>query len=348
MKTRPASGVWGRARLLVHVVPVTASAALVVSLVLAAGLVSSAAAHTSERVAVTGSMTFTDPTGDSQAAPDVTAVVINGDATTGTITFAVTVTGLDPPGADGLTRNVTVFLDTDKNGSTGSSSGSEFALTAGTDPTDRWWDMDRWDGSAWQSMPETPTMRFSRSGDVLNWTANKSDLGGTSGFAFYVSTSTRDSGGNASGQDAAPDSGPGQWTYDLSAAATTPPPTTTPTPDIRLTLAIGSPQVTPATAVAGKRFTVSFKTGFWSPPGDIRMFVGLSSGKIAQMTCDPSVAGKVIAHAESLKKGTARLSFVIPKSAKGKQLKVKVTVKATNVLDNKVQTVTRIASFRVK
>ncbi len=52
------------------------------------------------------------------------------------MTFAVAVTGNDSAGADGLTRGVTAYLDTDKNGSTGSMSGSEFTLTAGTDPTD--------------------------------------------------------------------------------------------------------------------------------------------------------------------------------------------------------------------
>jgi len=44
------------------------------------------------------------------------------------------------------------------------------------------------------------------------------------------------------------------------------------------------------------------------------------------MTCDPSVAGKVLRHAESFTNGRARLSFVVPKTAKGKLLKVKVKI----------------------
>ena len=62
----------------------------------------------------------------------------------------------------------------------------------------------------------------------------------------------------------------------------------------------------------------------------------------ATMICDPSVAGKVIKHAEQFKNGVARLSFVIPKSAKGKQLKVKLTIKAAGTSS------TKVASFRVK
>ena len=74
----------------------------------------------------------------------------------------------------------------------------------------------------------------------------------------------------------------------------------------------------------------------------------VSGGK---MVCDPSVQGKVIAHSESFKGGTARLSFVIPKTAKGKLLKVnvKLTVKDSGS-DGTGKTVTasKVATFRVR
>lgn len=94
---------------------------------------------------------------------------------------------------------------------------------------------------------------------------------------------------------------------------------------------IGPPLTVPAQAVAGKRFAVSFKV--------TRSDTGtpLTSGT---MICDPSVTGKVIPHAESFRGGTARLSFVIPASAKG-MLKVKVTIKAAG------QSATKVASFRI-
>ena len=59
------------------------------------------------------------------------------------------------------------------------------------------------------------------------------------------------------------------------------------------------------------------------------------------MICDPSVAGKVLPHSELFKGGQARLSFAVPRSAKGKALKVKVTIKLGT------QSTTKIASFRI-
>ena len=60
------------------------------------------------------------------------------------------------------------------------------------------------------------------------------------------------------------------------------------------------------------------------------------------MTCDPSIAGKVLPHAESFTGGTARLVMTIPKSAKGKQLKVKVAITADG------QSATKAVTYRVR
>ena len=92
---------------------------------------------------------------------------------------------------------------------------------------------------------------------------------------------------------------------------------------------IGKPVTVPARPVAGKRFTVSFK-----------VTQGVAGAPVlrGKMICDPSVAGTVIAHAESFKGGTARLSFVVPASAAGKTLKVKVTIKAATGSATKVST----------
>jgi hypothetical protein len=95
---------------------------------------------------------------------------------------------------------------------------------------------------------------------------------------------------------------------------------------------IGAPSASPAKAVAGKRLTVAFP---------VRRSDNGKPLKTGTMICDPSVAGKVIPHAERFKDGTARLSFTIPASAKGKLLKVKVTIKVGK------QSTTRIATFRV-
>ena len=165
-----------------------------------------------------------------------------------------------------MERDIDVFLDTDKNASTGSPSGSEYVLDAWNDSTGRYWDMGRWDGSAWQSMPQSATMSFTRAGNALTWTLNAADLGGATGFRFLRPGGHLYSSNNAVGQDFAPDHG--KWTYDLSAGApsTT---TTTTTPDhhtpaptrnlsVVLTPVIGKPATVPARPGAGKRLTFSF------------------------------------------------------------------------------------------
>jgi len=96
---------------------------------------------------------------------------------------------------------------------------------------------------------------------------------------------------------------------------------------------IGAPVTTPLRVVAGKRLTVTFLV----TRSDNRQ--PMTRGT---MICDPSVAGKVIRHAESFKAGKARLSFLVPKTAKGKQLKVKLTIRAGT------QSATKIVTFPVK
>lgn len=57
------------------------------------------------------------------------------------------------------------------------------------------------------------------------------------------------------------------------------------------------------------------------------------------MICDPSVAGKVIKHVEQFKNGVATLTFVVPKTSKGKMLKVKVEIANGTQSATKITTV---------
>lgn len=95
-------------------------------------------------------------------------------------------------------------------------------------------------------------------------------------------------------------------------------------------IVIGTPVATPAKAVAGKPFSVAYKV--------TRSDTGkpLTTGA---MICDPSVAGKTVAHTESFKKGLARLAFTVPSSAK--LLKVKVMIKSGG------RSATKVSSFAV-
>jgi hypothetical protein len=44
--------------------------------------------------------------------------------------------------------------------------------------------MDRWNGTKWEEMAQSPTMSFSRSGDTFTWRFSKADIGNTTGFNF--------------------------------------------------------------------------------------------------------------------------------------------------------------------
>jgi probable HAF family extracellular repeat protein len=127
-----------------------------------------------------------------------------------------------------------------------------------------------------------------------------------------------------------PDSKPEDNTVTVKASVPpAPPPPPLPAAPVRPVIAAA--KLTPARAVGGKRLVVTFAV--------TRSDNGrpLTRGKLI---CDPSVAGKMIAHVESFANGRARLAFTIPKSAKGKLLKVRVTIKAGTAT-------TRVATVRV-
>jgi hypothetical protein len=89
----------------------------------------------------------------------------------------------------------------------------------------------------------------------------------------------------------------------------------------------------PARPLAGKRFTFTLAVKR-SDTG-----VPLKTGK---MVCDPSVAGKLLKHVESFHAGRVRVSFVLPKTAKGKLLKIKLTIVSGG------QAATKVVSYKVR
>jgi hypothetical protein len=282
--------------------------------VLSLALVGGASAALDAEPTTVSRLTYSDPAGDASTAPDVTTVSVVGDARTGMISFSVTATGVRPASPDGMTRWVSVWLDTDNNPATGDD-GSEHALFFVDDPADpeHWWNVGRWNGSDWQQPDLTPGTGFSRAGDVLTWRLHKTQLGGSTRFSIVVSTSIDDAGGNTVADDWAPDNA--EWIYDING------PTRTAMWFVRPVL--GKPVTVPARVRAGQRVTLSVPV----TRAEGAKSVPLTKGT---MTCDPSVAGRTIAHAESFKSGVARLSFVVPKTAKGKPLKVKLTIKASS------------------
>ena len=56
----------------------------------------------------------------------------------------------------------------------------------------------------------------------------------------------------------------------------------------------------------------------------------------------PSAAGKPIKHAESFKAGRARLSLLVPRSARGTLLKIKLKITVSG------QTATRLYTYKIR
>jgi hypothetical protein len=82
---------------------------------------------------------------------------------------------------------------------------------------------------------------------------------------------------------------------------------------------IAKPVTVPARPVAGKRLTVSFPVT-WTSLGKTLALAG------ARIASTVSIAGTATRHAGSLSGTTARVSFTVPKSAKGRHLKLTVTI----------------------
>jgi len=95
---------------------------------------------------------------------------------------------------------------------------------------------------------------------------------------------------------------------------------------------IGRPVLVPARLVAGRPAAVVFRV--------TRSDTGTALAK-ASMVADPLLGGKLIAHREQFKKGIATLRFTVPRSGKGKVLRVRLTVKLGG------QTATRIGAFPI-
>ena len=262
-----------------------------------------------------GTGSFTDPTGDANGAPDITGVSITSDAG-GTVALSLTVPGL---GATDGAKNpeVDVFFDTDKNGTTGSSSGSEYDLYYWRTADDGGWDLEKWNGTKYESAPASQTLVFTHSGDTLTWRfSSKIDIV-TSGFNFHVVSGIFDASGNMLGRDDAPDGG--VWTFDVSSAVITP--------------AIGKPLAVPAHPIHSKLFSVSFpitRTDTGEP---------LEGGTLSVTT---TIGGKAVAKNASLANATAQVSVQVPARSNGKSLVVKVTVTANG------KTATRTVPYLIR
>jgi len=157
---------------------------------------------------------------------------------------------------------------------------------------------------------------------------NVTELGDTRGLALKA-IAARFVGNTITGADLAPD-GLSAWTYELTPTPA-PAPTAMPAPP-SVKPVFGAVTTVPATPVAGNKivFTLAVKRSDTEAP--------LTTGT---MTCDPSVGGIIVKHTESFTSGKVRLSFVVPRTAKGRLLKVKVKI------TNGAQSATKVVTYKV-
>jgi hypothetical protein len=277
------------------------------ALLLVAALVATVLVATTS---ATADSTYTDPAGDGKGVgPDVTAVAVTNDAK-GVVTMRVTAAAVAGSG-------LVVVFDTDLNGLFDDSTSRLIDLMMPASGVVIPVAYARDSAANKFVATSVPSLRATATATDITLSFAKSELGIDKGFSFWMWgwNSTSDDG------DEAPDVG--NWTYIV----TTPPP---PPPAV-VKPVIGKPIAT--AAIAGKKMTVTFPV--------VRSDTGgpMTAGT---MTCDPSVSGRMLAHTESFSAGKARLSYVVPKTAKGKLRKVKLTISSDG------RAATKIATFKVR
>ena len=171
--------------------------------------VAAAAAFAGTAGAVTAPpTTYTDPTGDSGTAADISTLSATNDdhgLYTLTIGFATPYTGTD---------DIAVFVDSDKNSATGDPTfaGADYLLL--DDYGSHTYDLASWQNNDWGEASH-PTMGVVVASDNMSvtFTINKSDLGNSTGFNFFVVTTDGQSSDTGHYDDAP--SGTGLFAYDL-------------------------------------------------------------------------------------------------------------------------------------
>lgn len=262
-----------------------------VVLCLTTGLLALAAAQVARADA-----SFTDPGGDSGAAPDITAMTAANDSA-GNLTFTVR-TNQAALAADAV---VLLAFDIDQNPQTGSS-GVEALFFISSNG----WQFRKWNGS------EFVAGAASANGSYLNGLAtfkvSKADLGVGEKFTFWSEAYQFDAEGNATGEDVAPD---GTAAYEYVFAKP-------------LTLRAGTTTALPARPKAGSPFAVRARITRGDTGGP------LASGTV---TCTVRIGTAVIRATGRVSGGVAVCNMQVPKTAKGKLLRgtMKVTLQGVSV-----------------
>jgi hypothetical protein len=235
---------------------------------------------------------YTDPSGDSGTAGDITSVTVTGDKASGQLVFRITGTNI----VSSETAPLFLEIDSDTNPLTGdiTLNGSDYEF--GLDNTG--YGFFHWDGSDWVATPDLSVQIFGGPSQIVI-SVNRSELGNTSMFNFFALTF------NAA--DRAFDGAPNQGAFNYSFDANGPQIISV---DVKKTPAAGPK--------AGKRFVI-VPTGLKLPPdGQLTPPAILPSS----YSCTAKLGAKKLAS------GAGVCSMAIPKKkSKGKRLTVLLTVR---------------------
>ncbi len=152
-----------------------------------------------------GAKTFTDPSGDSGSAPDITSVLVSNDDA-GLLTFGLGLANRGELTGDDV---VVIGLDTDRNAQTGDlrhGAGTDYLI--GVDQAEHALALGRWNGSDYDFEVPQETLTATRDGKTLK--IDRRELGGTAAFDFYVIAAAP----STTSADKAPD-GSALSTYEL-------------------------------------------------------------------------------------------------------------------------------------
>ena len=244
---------------------------------------------------------FPDPTGDHDAAPDVTSVRVS-DAKSGWITFAITTPNYATLPSESA---IVLTVDADSNPETGDG-GAELTITlVGGEVL-----LERWNGRRWARDTPPTQVRARNSRNVVSLDLHVRELGNARRFGFSVlgvDLNTAVEG------VVAVDFAPSDLSYWGYALANRP----------ALILVAREPVATPSRPKAGRSFTVSLPvtrsdTGRAIDSGSVGCRV-LAAGIAVRAT------GRVIA-------GSAQCAFVVPRAAKGKVLRGTISLRTGGTL----------------
>jgi hypothetical protein len=252
--------------------------------------------------------TYTDLTGDSGTAPDITSVVVSSDATN-QITFRINVVKLVVP-SDG---HVVIAIDSDQNAATGYQ-GIDYMFLG--DLSTNSFTVGRWNGSTFAETHEF-TANASTNDSGLSFSINSSELGNTTGFNFWART-VQGSDVSAGHYDDAPDQG--SWNYQLA-------------PTAPLTLTVGLTHASKARA--GKPFVALIEV--------VRSDGADTSLSPADVSCTATVGARALKAKTTVGEGPAAgCGWLLPKKSRGKTLHASVTA----ALDG--ATITKILTARIR